>query len=70
PDAHLTESLRRTIEDDGDRLTDLHLWRIGPGHLAAELSVVTGSDRQPVDYRSRLGRITGLSHVTIEVHRQ
>ncbi len=70
PDSDLTETLRQTIENDGDRLTDLHVWRLGPGHLAAELSVVTGSDRQPADYRSRLSRFAGLSHVTIEVHRQ
>jgi cation diffusion facilitator family transporter len=70
PDADLTESLRRTIEDDGDRLNDLHVWRLGPGHLAAELSVTTSSDRQPADYRSRLSRFAGLSHVIIEVHRQ
>jgi cation diffusion facilitator family transporter len=70
PDSHLTETLRRAIEDDGDRLTDLHIWRLGPGHLAAELSVTTGSDRQPADYRNRLSRFSGLSHVTIEVHRQ
>jgi len=70
PDTHLTETLRQTIECDGDRLTDLHIWRLGPGHLAAELSVTTVSDRQPADYRSRLSRFAGLSHVTIEVHRQ
>lgn len=67
PDRQLTETLRRDIEAGGDRLTDLHVWRVGPGHLAAELSVVTGSGRRPQDYRSRLRRFPALSHVTVEV---
>ncbi len=67
PDRQLTESVRRTIEADGDRLTDLHVWRIGPGHLGAVISVVTGTDRSAEDYRSRLRRFRTLSHVTVEV---
>ncbi|HET6609983.1 MAG TPA: CDF family Co(II)/Ni(II) efflux transporter DmeF [Rhodopila sp.] len=70
PDTHLTETLRQIIETGGDRLTDLHIWRLGPGHLAAELSVTTGSDRQPADYHNQLSSFAGLSHVTIEVQRQ
>ncbi|MGN6749983.1 MAG: CDF family Co(II)/Ni(II) efflux transporter DmeF, partial [Xanthobacteraceae bacterium] len=33
PDRAMAERMRATIETDGDRLTDLHLWRLGPGHL-------------------------------------
>lgn len=67
PDRRLTERLRQAIEADGDRLTDLHVWRLGPGHLGAVLSVVTGQDRRPEDYRQRLRRFPTLSHVTVEV---
>ncbi len=70
PDRQLTETLRRDIEADGDHLTDLHVWRLGPGHLGAVLSVVTRTDRQPEDYRSRLRRFPALSHVTVEVRTQ
>ena len=31
----------KPIESDGDRLADLHLWRLGPGHLGGIVSVVT-----------------------------
>ena len=31
PDRRLAEDLRTTIESDGSRLADLHLWRLGPG---------------------------------------
>ncbi len=67
PDRQLTERLRREIETDGDWLTDLHVWRLGPGHLAAVLSVVTRKDRRPDDYRLRLSHFSALSHVTVEV---
>jgi cation diffusion facilitator family transporter len=30
PDRTLTARLRQVIEADGDRLDDLHLWRVGP----------------------------------------
>ena len=67
PDRQLTERVRREIEADGDRLTDLHVWRLGPGHLGAVLSVVTGQNRRPEDYRQRLRHFAALSHVTVEV---
>ena len=67
PDPHLTERLRREIETDGDRLTDLHVWRLGPGHLAAVMSVRTGHDRRAEHYHRRLNHFTTLSHVTVEV---
>lgn len=66
-DQGLAEELRRTIETEGDRLADLHLWRLGPGHLGAIVSVVTGQDRGADFYRARLGHFPMLSHLTIEV---
>ena len=59
--------LRDTIERDGDRLVDLHLWRLGPGHLGAVISVVTAQSRDSAFYRRLLGRYKSLSHVTVEV---
>src|SRR6516225_2999855 len=68
PDRGMAERMRATIENDGDRLTDLHLWRLGPGHLGAILSVETKQrDRGPDYYQSLLGRFRPLSHVTVEV---
>ena len=68
PDAHLTERLRQEIETNGDRLTDLHVWRLGPGHLAAVLSVATRQPLRAEDYHRRLRRFSTLSHITVEVH--
>jgi cation diffusion facilitator family transporter len=68
PDRHMTERMRATIETDGDRLTDLHLWRLGPGHLGAILSIATQQQqRGPEYYESLLSRFRALSHVTVQV---
>jgi cation diffusion facilitator family transporter len=67
PDPALAEKLRKTVESDGDRLIDLHLWRLGPGHLGAVVSVVTGKPRDAAFYRATLSRFKSLSHVTVEV---
>ena len=70
PDRGMAERMRAMIETDGDRLTDLHLWRLGPGHLGAILSVATRQERGPDYYQALLGRFRALSHVTVEVQRQ
>ncbi len=69
PDRRMEEKLRAAVESDGDRLTDLHLWRLGPGHLAAILCVATASPRGPEHYHALLRRFRDLSHVTVEVQR-
>ena len=67
PDRSMAERMRALIETDGDRLTDLHLWRLGPGHLGAIVAVATPRQRGPEYYQSLLGRFRTLSHVTVQV---
>jgi cation diffusion facilitator family transporter len=67
PDAALASEVRRRLERDGDRVADLHLWRIGPGHQAAVVSIVSEAPVSPADYKARLADLAGLSHVTVEV---
>jgi cation diffusion facilitator family transporter len=67
PDKGMANKLREQIEADGDELADLHLWRLGPGHLGAIVSVVTSAARDAAYYRARLARFKSLSHLTIEV---
>jgi cation diffusion facilitator family transporter len=54
PDPRMAEKVRRTIESDGDRVTDLHLWRLGPGHLGAIVSVETTKARGSEHYLAKL----------------
>jgi cation diffusion facilitator family transporter len=69
PDELTREKLRRTLEVDGDRVVDLHLWRLGPGHLAAVLAIATSKPRDALFYRGRLSSFECLSHITVEVNR-
>jgi cation diffusion facilitator family transporter len=67
PDRGMADRLRGVIESGDDKLADLHLWRLGPGHLGAILSVITAHARGPAYYRARLAQFSALSHVTVEV---
>jgi cation diffusion facilitator family transporter len=67
PDRRLAEDLRTTIESDGSKLADLHLWRLGPGHLGAIVSVCPKEPCTADYYRTKLERYPALSHVTIEI---
>ena len=69
PRERTMEAIRAAIETDGARLSDLHVWRVGPGHTAAILSIVAETPQAPDDYKRRLRAIAGLSHVTVEVER-
>jgi cation diffusion facilitator family transporter len=64
-DAHLEGEVRQEVEGLGDaKITDLHVWRIGPGAHAAIVSF-TG-DASAADVRQRLRRVHELAHVTVE----
>lgn len=67
PDSRLAEDLRTTIESDGSKLADLHLWRLGPGHLGAIVSVCPKDSCTADYYRAKLARYPALSHLTIEI---
>jgi len=69
PDPGMAEKVKHVIESEGDRVTDLHLWRLGPGHLGAIVSIATQAERAPAHYRQRLAHFADLSHVTVEVQR-
>jgi cation diffusion facilitator family transporter len=67
-DPRMAEQVRAKLEQGSDRVTDLHLWRVGPGHAALIASVVSDHPQSPDAYKARLESLSGLSHVTIEVH--
>jgi cation diffusion facilitator family transporter len=67
PDRRMADNLKRSIESEGDQLLDLHLWRLGPGHLGAIVSVATATQRKEQYFRAKAARFRSLSHLTIEV---
>ena len=69
PNAELVRSVRECLERGSDRVADLHLWRVGPGHNAVVATIVSHEPQAPNFYKERLANLPGLSHVTIEVER-
>ncbi|MDT0576482.1 CDF family Co(II)/Ni(II) efflux transporter DmeF [Croceicoccus sp. F390] len=67
-DDPLEEKIRALVIENGDRITDLHVWQLGPGHQAAIVALTTKSAEKPETYREKLTRHAGLSHVTVEVN--
>jgi cation diffusion facilitator family transporter len=63
----LSAEVLARLEQDGDRVSDLHLWRIGPGHSAAVVSIVSDHPESVAAYKTRIADLPGLSHVTVEV---
>jgi hypothetical protein len=63
----MVDNLRLKIESDGDQLGDLHLWRLGPGHLGAIVSVSTKAAHGLDYYRANWPGFRSLLHLTFEV---
>jgi len=69
-DDEVRERVRRAIESrDGDRVTDLHLWSIGPGIRAATITIVSPDPEPPDAVRARLPDDLGIVHTIVETLR-
>ena len=69
PDRRMTENVWRVIEGAGDQVPDLHVWRVGPGHIRAVVSVATSESRRDSRfYHATLRPFKDLSHLTVEVN--
>ena len=66
-DEGLPSEIASALEFEGDRITDLHIWQLGPGHHGAIIALRSAAPLSPDSYRARLAHITELSHVTVEV---
>jgi cation diffusion facilitator family transporter len=67
PESTLYADVMALLEREGDRVADLHLWRVGPGHVAAAITLCSARPQAPDHYKRRLAGLKELSHVTIEV---
>jgi len=67
PSPDVTAEIRARLQAGGERVVDLHLWRLGPGHQAAVAVISTPHPQDPQAYHDRLAGLEGLSHVTVEV---
>jgi cation diffusion facilitator family transporter len=61
--------IKNMIESDADnRVSDIHVWRVGPHHLSVILSIVTHFPNSPEYYKKLLSGYAEISHVTVEVN--
>lgn len=68
-DGHLESDVRGAIESDTDKITDLHIWQVGPGYYSVIVSVASTAPRSPDEYKSLLGGIDHVAHTTVEVNK-
>lgn len=64
------QEILETMEPTGNKVADLHVWQVGPGHFAAIVSLIAREPQEPAHYKALLAHIHELSHVTVEVQRQ
>lgn len=65
----MTAPLKAAIEREStDRITDIHLWRIGHGIYAAEIALVIDTPQTPGYYKALIPEQLPIVHATIEVH--
>lgn len=66
----LRAGLKEAIEGSSDRrVTDLHVWSVGPAVYAASIAVVDSQPAAPEFYRGLIPSNLGVVHTTIEVAR-
>lgn len=66
----ILEQIRTALETSPqDRVTDLHVWMIGPGIYAAEIALVSKDPQSPDAYRTRLPDECSVAHATVEIRR-
>ena len=68
-DPGLAGRVKAMVESDGvSSVTDLHVWPVGAGRLAAVVSVAAPSPANAADYRRRLAEFHQLRHLTVEIN--
>jgi cation diffusion facilitator family transporter len=66
-DPALLRRVKEQLERDGACVSDLHIWRLGPGHSAVVATVVCPAGNKPDYFKKKLSELPTLSHVTVEV---
>lgn len=63
------QEIKNLIESDADnRVSDIHVWKVGPVDYAAMISIVTHFPKNPDYYKELVRCFSELSHVTVEVN--
>ena len=73
-DMEVPETVRQRIRDcleaeEDNRISDMHVWAVGPGIFAAEIALVSSEPKAPDQYWQLLPKDVDIVHLTVEVHR-
>jgi Co/Zn/Cd efflux system component len=64
----IKQRIKESIETDGDsRVSDLHLWSVGPNIYSVIVSVVACNPLNPEQYKKLIPDDLGLVHITVEI---
>ncbi|MCD5974894.1 CDF family Co(II)/Ni(II) efflux transporter DmeF [Pseudomonas quasicaspiana] len=67
-DEHVAQEIRDIIKQSGDtKITDLHVWQVGPEARAAIVSVVGNASVTADMIRERLAPVHEVTHLTVEL---
>lgn len=61
------ESLVDTLEKDGSKVVDMHLWKIDPSQIGCEIIIKRTSEQTSSDYRDLIQKKFEIQHLVIEV---
>ena len=69
-DKETEKEIRKRIESDSDnRVSDIHVWKVGPLDYAAIISLVTDHPRKTAHYKDLISDFSEISHLTLEVNK-
>ena len=66
-EGHLDSKIREALESKKDKVTDLHIWQIGPGHYSVIVSIASSAPKSVSAYKAALKQFSHVSHTTVEV---
>lgn len=67
--AEIQHRITEILESYKDtKVSDLHIWSIGPGIYSSEITLVTNDPDSPNTYKDMIPHNSGIVHTTVEVH--
>ena len=61
------DELKKTIEEDGSEILDMHLWKLAPGQVGGEIVIRRNGERSSAYYREIVEKDFNIQHLIIEV---
>jgi len=61
------ENLVKTLEFDGSKVVDMHLWKLAPGSIGCEIIIRRNLNQKSADYRDLIQKSFNIHHLVIEV---